>query len=581
MGLGRKGSAAIVGALAVAAIATPGAGAQQIVLPANDMNPLLGLTGVASPDNVPVQKNPEPPLEPAPRAECGPGSRPLAGEQGRVPASAISSPEARQGWTCNLEVVGHVGGAGGFRTWRYIDRNRHECAFYDTALLHPGNAISVPGLPGNGIAVLDMSDPAHPVQTALLDSLPMQMPHESLNLNTARGLLAAEMGNGATAPGLMSIYDASADCRHPVLQSTTLAARFGHESGFSPDGRTFWVNGGEGIAAIDVSDPRNPIKLWEGAEYAHGSSVSADGNRVYVADPINGNLTILDSSQVQARKPDPAIREISRLTWTSVSVPQNTAPMTIDGHPYVLEFDEFGFRFTGVPQDLGDVGAARIIDIADEAHPRVISNIRLSINQHDNHQAALGDPGALSFAQSYAAHYCAIPREVDPQIVACSFINSGLRVFDIHDPLHPREVAYYVAPPTAGVSNGLQASDFAMSQPAFAPERREVWYTDAISGFYALRLDKSAWPDPVAATTAPCTARTVAIHLAGRPALRRVRVSVNGRRVRARRTGRRAVRVTLVPRASGRTTVRVTAVTRSGRKVTTTRRYRVCKPARR
>jgi hypothetical protein len=502
--MGRHWGVAALLAAAVGTLGAAPAAAQQIVLPANDLNVLLGLTGVETPAPAPVQQNPEPPLEASPRAQCGPGSRPLAGEQGRVPASAINSPAAARGWTCNLTEVGHKAGAGGFRVWRYVDRHGHECAFYDTALLHPDLAVTVPGAPSTGVAVLDMSDPAHPVQTDLLDSLPMQSPHESLNLNPRRGLLAAEMGNGGTEPGLMSVYDASQDCRHPVLDATELMTRFGHESGFSPDGNTFWIDGGQGLAAIDLHNPRTPYVVWQGNEYTHGLTVSDDGNRLYVAEPIDGNLTILDVSQIQARKPDPHVREVSRLTWNSVAIPQNTAPMTIDGKRYLLEFDEFDFRFTAVPQDLHTVGAARIVDIADEARPRVVSNLRLAVNQRAAHAAAAGDP-APNPIEDYGAHYCAIPREVDPEIVACTFINSGLRIFDVRDPLHPREVAYYIAPPQAGFNDGAVKADFALSQPAFAPERREVWYTDGISGFHALRLDPSVWPDPTDA--APCAAR--------------------------------------------------------------------------
>jgi hypothetical protein len=80
-------------------------------------------------------------------------------------------------------------------------------------------------------------------------------------------------------------------------------------------------------------------------------------------------------------------------------------------------------------------------------------------------------------------------------------------VFDIQDLLHPREIAYFVAPPTARLENGLMPSDFAMSRPEFAPERREIWYTDGTSGFYALRLDKSAWP--AAATPSLAVSRSV------------------------------------------------------------------------
>ncbi len=39
-----------------------------------------------------------------------------------------------------------------------------------------------------------------------------------------------------------------------------------------------------------------------------------------------------------------------------------------------------------------------------------------------------------------------------------------------------------------------ERSNWAMSQPAFAPERGEIWYSDGTSGFYALKLDEGTWP---------------------------------------------------------------------------------------
>ncbi len=99
----------------------------------------------------------------------------------------------------------------------------------------------------------------------------------------------------------------------------------------------------------------------------------------------------------------------------------------------------------------------------------MISNLRLQVNQPADHAAASGDPGALSPVQGYAAHYCSLDRETDPTIAACSFIASGLRVFDITDLEHPKEIAYYVAPTQPRAENGLMASDFAMSKPAIVP----------------------------------------------------------------------------------------------------------------
>ena len=257
----------------------------------------------------------------------------------------------------------------------------------------------------------------------------------------------------------------------------------------------------QSITAIDVSDPTNPHPIWQGNEYSHGLTISDDGNRAYVADPINGQLLILDTSEIQARKPNPQVREISRLTWGPVTIPQNAIPITIHGKPYLLEFDEYAVRFSA-PAPPDTVGAARLIDISDELHPRVVSNLRLEVNQPAGHHEASGDPGAISPVQGYAAHYCNVPRENDPGSSpahssprACACSTSTI--------LAPKEIAYYIAPPHYAPENGEDGSNFAMSKPAFAPERREIWYSDGTSGFYVLRLPASLWPDAVAPTQSP------------------------------------------------------------------------------
>ncbi len=107
--------------------------------------------------------------------------------------------------------------------------------------------------------------------------------------------------------------------------------------------------------------------------------------------------------------------------------------------------------------------------------------------------AAAEDPNFVPGAQtSYGAHYCNVPREKDPVIAACSFLNSGLRIFDIRDPEHPKETAYFVSPP--GTAQGQQ-SDAAFSQPAFDPKRREVATSPTrrrASG--TCSLNDRAWP---------------------------------------------------------------------------------------
>ncbi|HWA66963.1 MAG TPA: hypothetical protein VG899_11405 [Mycobacteriales bacterium] len=462
-------------------------------LPTNDLEAMLALTGAdLAPMDTPVVV-PAPKLRAVPRADCTSG-HPLAGMQGRVTRSDVNSPAAVHGWTCNLTEVAHYPTPGGFRVWRYTDPAGHVCAYYDTSFVTPANIVSVGGGPSLGVEVLDVTRPAHPVHTATLTSLAMLAPHESLNLNAKRGLLAAEVGNGLTLPGTFSVYDVRHDCRHPQLLAQ-LPVATGHESGFSPDGRTFYAAGGSGyITAIDLTDPRKPRVIWRGAYYSHGLNLSADGKTLYQTDPINGNLGIIDVSQIQDRVPHPKVHDISRITWDPVSIPQNTVPFTSHGHHYLLEFDEFAFRFNPVTVDDAP-GAARIIDIGNPRRPTITSNLRLAVQMRSDHIKADGDPSELPAQEfGYAMHYCAVPTMVNPQIVACSAINSGLRVFNISDPAHPREVAYYVSPPKAGAGLNLTPGDLALSQPAFDPARREIYYTDAVSGFYVLRLSAAAWP---------------------------------------------------------------------------------------
>jgi hypothetical protein len=383
-----------------------------------------------------------------------------------------------------------------------------------------------------------MSNPAHPVQTDSLKTPPMISPHESLSFSARRGLLASVLGNPATYPGMVSVYDVSQDCRHPVLDSNEVVAKFGHEGNFSPDGNTFWAAGTayKTLTATDVSDPKHPHAIWQGNLSSHGLTLSDDGNRAYIADPTDAQLLILDTTQVQARNAGPHAREVSRLTWGPATIPQNAIPVEIRGTRYLLEFDEYAFRFSS-PAPPDTVGAARLIDISDEAHPRVVSNLRLEVNQPaQHHEASSQDPGQLDPAQGYAAHYCGVPREVDPGIAACSFISSGLRVFDIRNPARPREVAYFIAPPTASPENGGDKSNFAMSKPAFDPSRREIWYTDGTSGFYVLRVPKSVWPDATARAGCPRPTGRLTGRRLGPVALGRPRAHVTARRSRGRMT---------------------------------------------
>ena len=514
-----------------------------------------------------------------PKADCGPGSKPETGLQGRVSPEDHASGRAARGFRCNTELVGQyripnaIGTVGGFKVERYVDASGNDCAYYDTTLLYPTNLLDQEG----GVNVVDMNDPKNPRVTARLLTPAMDTPHESLVVSQRRGLVAAVAGNLATNVGIIDIYDISKDCRQPELRSSTPMGFLGHESGLSPDGNTFYSASpaSRTLVAVDISNPTLPVPLASTRVDSHGLSISADGNRAYVAGTGSG-LNILDTTQVQARSPNPEMPTISTLTWPTMSIPQNAIPVTIKGHPYVVEIDEFG--------SLKKVGAGRIIDIADERKPKVVGDMRLEVHQPQNFGKLQDDPGVNNPVQGYAGHYCNVPTRVDPEIVACSFILSGLRVFDIRDPHNPKEIAYYNAPvdprvvPEGGVSP--PPSNWAMSSPSFVPERREIWYTDGLSGFYSVRVTNGRWPSRSSGSGSPGCLRSPTIgfklHRVEGTRVVRVEATVNGKR-RLRQTGRDIRRITLRNlKRGGRMTIRIVATHNTGSRVVSTRTWNGC-----
>jgi hypothetical protein len=89
----------------------------------------------------------------------------------------------------------------------------------------------------------------------------------------------------------------------------------------------------------------------------HGMSLSDDGKRLYMTEKGSGpgRLTILDVSQIQDRTRNPTVPIVSRTTWPNVGTPQYAEPFTQNGHPYVMEVDEYGSGSC--------VGAGRILDM--------------------------------------------------------------------------------------------------------------------------------------------------------------------------------------------------------------------------
>jgi hypothetical protein len=484
---------------------------------------------------------------PVPRANCA-NNNPAYLEpalQGEVTLADRNSGRSQLGYRCNLELVGQYQGIGaGWQNAWY-----GSCDYYDTAQ----NATAP------GVQVLDVSDPAHPKPTANLTTPAMLGPWESLKVNQQRGLLAgvAAYDGAGNGPLFFDVYDVTGDCTHPTLKaSVPLNLPIGHEGNWSADGKTYYGSAlfTDSIAAIDVSNPSSPSLITVIPHDTHGLATSDDGNRLYLANfvtagggvsPSNG-LDILDVSQIQSRATAPVVTStVGSVTWTDGTTAQHPVPISYGGKPFILFSDE------------GGSGMARIIDISDEQHPAVVSKLKLEINMPANAAVASADSTGDGVF-NYQGHYCAVDQEHDPTAAACGYFESGIRVFDIRDPYHPREIAYYNPPAQvqkhgqlAGSEHGCgiatgggpcpgavqptnMTADWCSSNVRFyhAPDGSyQLWGQCQDNGFMALRFTNGAYPLTTTAVVAEVPGSMVTLPLVGLVAA----LVMSGRRRRIRR----------------------------------------------
>jgi hypothetical protein len=364
--------------------------------------------------------------------------------------------------------------------------------------------------------VLDVSAPRHPVQTDYLTARAMRDAGESLRVNARRGLLVADhYGNGYrsvyTYPWL-AVYDVSHDCRHPrLLADVSMPTAHGHQGWFSPDGLVYSMSGLEArtVTPIDLTDPRHPRELATWSMIVHGGSISEDGSRGYLAEVgAPSEVLIVDTSDVGPGRAS-AGRVISRVPLAHNAFNQSTYRLDYGGHPYVISFGEstpdFATRCTD-PTDT-NFDAPRMIDIADEMHPRVVAKFMNQVDDPANCAQMAGDrtdwqdsaatrKGDFAYVLAtgifmYDDHYCTPDRLHDPTILACAQLLSGLRVYDIRDPLRPREIAYYN---TGTRSPTDPYVDVALARPVIRSDLGQIWWATMFSGFHVAVFENGVWP---------------------------------------------------------------------------------------
>lgn len=466
-------------------------------------------------------------------AECGSGSYPEAGLQGWVPNSDPSF--IQRGYRCNLELVGQLveDGLAVSAVW-YGD-----CAYLDSGYLDNDPEFDK----YKGVKVIDASDPAHPKLIQRLQTEGMETTLETLQVHQGRGLMAAARGSeggGFWTPGsrAMDIYDLRRDCAHPrLLFSGDMFDPPPHGSGFSGDGRTFYGTGSSGLQAIDISDPTRPQKItdWNPVEtdpeyptFFHRvhfppgdpgniaflpvfTSAQTKSNEWLATSPPAG-LMIADVSEIQARRPNPEVKPLKWVSWID-GINAMTAPVgRIKGRTYAFTSDEFGSKSTvaeGCAQTLPPFGFIHVVDATDPRNARQVSTIRMQVNDPANCAELLADP-LSPLSVHYSPHMCVVDNPAKTTALACSWESAGVRVFDVRDPLRPREIAYFNPPPRpqtpTTVGRGVATKPILAPSPFRDPNLPEprfhrgrdgtwqLWTASEQNGLMILKFTNGAYP---------------------------------------------------------------------------------------
>lgn len=312
-----------------------------------------------------------------------------------------------------------------------------------------------------GTSIVDVADPHSPKLVTQILTPPgtrshkVQVAGELLLINHER--TRAEPNAGRWSAGL-AIYDVSSPSRPTKLG-------FWHTVGTGVHRMTYWhapyaivsstVTGFSDriFLVMDLSDPALPVVIgrwWPpemnpaadghptvqgGRRWAHHHSL-ARGDRAY-AGWWDAGLYILDISDLS----EP--RCIASLAFDPRESSNTHTVMPLGERDLLIVTDEaMNERRDGLEKQI------RVIDIADETKPRVISTFPVPIGDYISRPGRFGPhnlhemrPG--SFQSSTLIH--------------ATYFNAGVRVYDLTDPYDPTEIAYFV-PDTPG-PKGTQLND--------------------------------------------------------------------------------------------------------------------------
>ena len=394
----------------------------------------------------------------------------------------------------------------------------------------------------DGVSIVDVTDPRHPKQ---LFHLPGREGEDSSMVRACPG---PTIQNGKVVSGLPKglpghtyilrangqlehdIWDTT-DPSHPMFVKTVVTGLnrthknwWECDTGIAylvADNRAEKWHTGQHLKIYDLSDPtspqyirdygllgQNPQTQVKQSAYTsatvHGPISVPERNRVYLPNGVgaNGSIQIVDraklldtSSLAPSERLNPTDAEIlaPQISVINMSPDQggHTA-MPVYGIPQ-SEYSEFN---SGKTRDVLVVVSEAtsnfcqeaphfgfLMDITDDAHPWPLSTLR--VNDDD------GNPPFCERGPRFGTH--ASNENFYPpyygKLTFISYFDAGVRVWDIRDPVHPRQVAHFIppvnanVPPSCATINGKQVCGTDISTNNVELDTRNLVYiVDRIGG---------------------------------------------------------------------------------------------------
>ena len=303
----------------------------------------------------------------------------------------------------------------------------------------------------------------------------------------AEGVYIWDVKKNPAEPQLLSHWRTGADGTHRNFYN---GGRYAHLSAYAPgyEGNIYRI--------LDLEDPRSPReagRFWlpeqEGGD-AGGSDDWSEGMRVFQHGPAHaengraylpyarGGFVIADIEDVS--RP----RLVSRF---NVYPPLGSAIAVHTAYPYP------GRGFAVINSEAlkencdEPLNYAAIIDIRDETAPRLISLFPTPEPPPGYSHGSFCERGGRfgPHKQHHAQGLDCLEQREDR--VYLTYFNAGVRVYDISEPVHPREIAHYIPADPKRRLGMLPKTLVTQSEDVIVDRRGVIYVTDKNHGLHILR----------------------------------------------------------------------------------------------